>query len=83
MAVTTKTVTFSEVKPCGPVAVLARLHGVTSKETLHLNTYIDRPVLGILLPKMPIKQKKNLHIIFYNAAKVSFPNLLQQYIIKS
>jgi len=57
-AVTIKTATFSEVKPCGPIAVPARLHGVTSKKTLHFNNSIDCPVLGILLPKMPINPLK-------------------------
>ena len=57
MAVTIKTATFSEVKPCGPIAVPARLHGVTSKKSLHFNNSIDCPVLGILLSKMQIKQK--------------------------
>jgi hypothetical protein len=74
MAVTIKTATFSEVKSCGPIAVPARLHGVTSKKTLHFNNSIDCSVLGILLYKMPIQQKK-FRIIFYNAAKVGFPNL--------
>jgi len=57
MAVTIKTITFSEVKPCGPIAVPARLHGVTSKKTLRFNSSIDCPALGILVSKMPIKQK--------------------------
>ena len=62
MAVTMKTATFSEVKPCGLRAVSARLHGVTSSKTLHFNNSVDCPVLGILLSKMPIKQK-NPHIL--------------------
>jgi hypothetical protein len=57
MAVTIKTATFSEVKPCGTIAVPARLHGVTSKKTLHFKNSVDFPVLGILLSKIPIKQK--------------------------